>query len=132
MESEQFSLSLPPLPGRHWLILASSREQVILHRDSLLLHLRALGLRLNGQKSVLTPAQRTTFMGVCLDSTSMQDCLAPARIESIQSCVVHFKLGQHVSVCLCRRLLGLMVAASPGFSLGLLHMSAPCFIPLVD
>ncbi len=46
-----------------WPILASSREQVIRHRDSLLLHLCALGLRLNGQKSVLTPAQQTIFFG---------------------------------------------------------------------
>ncbi len=61
MESEQFSLTLPPSPGSHWLILSSSREQVILHRDPLLLHLRALGLRLNGQKSVLTPAQQTNL-----------------------------------------------------------------------
>ncbi len=37
----------PQLPGR-LVILASSREQVIRHRDSLLLHLRALGLWLNG------------------------------------------------------------------------------------
>ncbi len=102
-----------------WLILASSREQVIRHRDSLL---RALGLRLNGQKSVLTPAQQTTFLGVCLDSTSMQARLAPARVESIQSCSARFWLGRRVSVGLCRRLLGLMAAASPVIPLGLLHM----------
>ncbi len=46
-----------------WLILASSREQVIRHRDSLLLHIHMLSLRLNGQKSVLTPAQQTIFLG---------------------------------------------------------------------
>ncbi len=76
-----------------WLILTSSREQVIHHRDSLLLHLRALGLRLNGQKSVLTPAQQI-FWGVCLGSTSMQACLTPARVETIQSCLALFKLGR--------------------------------------
>ncbi len=103
-----------------WLILA--REQVICHRDALLLHLRALGLRLNDPKSMLTPAQQTIFLGVCLDPASMQACLAPARVESIQSCVARFKLGRHVSVGLCRRLLGLMAAASPTLPLGLLHM----------
>ncbi len=54
-----------------WLILASSREQVIRHRDSLLLRLHALALWLNGQKSVLAPVQQTIFLEVCLDSTSM-------------------------------------------------------------
>ncbi len=77
-----------------WLILASSTEQVIHHRDSLLLHLCALGLWLNGQKSVLNPAQQTIFWGVCLDSTSMQARLAHARVESIPSCSACFKLGR--------------------------------------
>ncbi len=52
----------------------------------------------------------------------MQTRLAPARVESIQLCSVRFKLGWHVSVGLCRRLLGLMAAASPVLPLGLLHM----------
>ncbi len=101
-----------------WLILASSREQVIRHRDSL--HLRELGLRLNGQKIVLTPAQQTTFLEVCLDSTSMQAHLGPARVESIQSCTARFRLGRLMSVGLCCRLLGLLAEASP-VPLGLLH-----------
>ncbi len=95
---------------------------MIRHRVSLLLHLCVLGLRLNGQKSMLTPAQQTTFLGVCLDSTSMQACLAPARVESIQSCSARFRLGRRVSVGLCRRLLGLMAEASLVLPLGLLHM----------
>ncbi len=66
--------------------------------------------------------QPSIFWGVCLDSTSMQTRLAPARVESIQSCATRFKLGRHMSVGLCRRLLGLMVAASPVLPLGLLHM----------
>ncbi len=48
--------------------------------------------------------------------------LAPARISSFNSCLARFKLGQHVSVRTCRRLLGLMAAASPVLPLGLLHM----------
>ncbi len=38
------------------------------------------------------------------------------------TCLAHFKLGRHVSVGSCRRLLGLMAAASPVLPLGLLHM----------
>ncbi len=69
-----------------------------------------------------SPAQQTIFLGVCLDSTSMQARLAPARVEYIQSCAARVKFSWHVSVGLCRRLLGLMVAASPVLPLGLLHM----------
>ncbi len=38
------------------------------------------------------------------------------------ACLARFKLGRHVSVGSCRRLLGLMAAASPVLPLGLLHM----------
>ncbi len=72
-----------------WLILAHSRELVSRHRDI-----------------------------VHLDSIQMQARLAPARISNFTACLARFKLGRHVSVGTCRRLLGLMAAASPV----LLHM----------
>ncbi len=105
-----------------WLILVHSRESVIRHRDVVLRHIRALGLRLNTKRSVLSPSQQTVFLGVHLDSVQMQARLAPARISSLNTCLAHFKLDHHVSVSTCRRLLGLMAAASPGLPLGFLHM----------
>ncbi len=82
----------------------------------------SLGLRMNAKKSVLLPSQRTVFLGVHLDSIQMQARLAPARISNFTACLARFKLGRHVSVGTCRRLLGLMAAASPVLPLGLLHM----------
>ncbi len=105
-----------------WLILAHSRELVSRHRDIVLGHIHSLGLRMNAKKSVLLPSQRTVFLGVCLDSVQMQARLAPARIPVFTACLARFKLGHHVSVGTCRRLLGLMAAASPVLPLGLLHM----------
>ncbi len=105
-----------------WLILAHSRELVSCHRDIVLGHIHSLGLRMNAKKSVLLPSQRTVFLGVRLDSVQMQARLAPARIPVLTACLAHFKLGHHVSVGTCRRLLGLMAAASPVLPLGLLHM----------
>lgn len=105
-----------------WLILAQSRELVTHHRDTVLRHIQSLGLRLNVEKSVLTPAQHTVFLGVHMDSVRMQARLAPARICSLMTCLARFSLGHHVSVGTCRRLLGLMAAASPVLPLGLLHM----------
>ncbi len=52
----------------------------------------------------------------------MQTRLAPARISNFTACLARFKLGHHVSVGTCRRLLGLMAAASPVLPQGLLHM----------
>ncbi len=105
-----------------WLILAHSRELVSRHRDTVLRHIHSLGLRMNAKKSVLLPFQRTVFLGVNLDSIQMQACLAPARISNFTACLARFKLGRHVSVGTCRRLLSLMAAASPVLGLGLLHM----------
>ncbi len=101
-----------------WLILAHSRELVSCHRDIVLCHIHYLGLRMNAKKSVLFPYQRTVFLGVHLDSIQMQARLAPARISNVTACLARFKLGHHFSVGTCRRLPGLMAAASPV----LLHM----------
>ncbi len=105
-----------------WLILAHSRELVSYHRDIILRHIRALGLRTNTNNSVLTPSQQTVFLGFHFDFVLMQARLAPARISSFNACLARFKLGHHVSVSTCRKLLGLMAAASPVLPLGLLHM----------
>ncbi len=51
-----------------WLILAQSREQLGDHRDLVLRHLSQLGLRVNWEKSKLSPVQRISFLGVELDS----------------------------------------------------------------
>ncbi len=77
---------------------------------------------MNAKKSVLLPSQRTVFLVVRLDSVQMQARLAPAQIPDLTACLARFKLGHHVSVGTCRRLLGLMAAASPVLPLGLLHM----------
>ncbi len=104
------------------LILAHSMELVSYHRDIVLRHIRALGLRTNTKKSVLTPSQQTVLLGVHLDSVQMHAHLPPARISSFNACLARFKLGHHVSVSTCRRLLELMAATSPVLPQGLLHM----------
>ncbi len=55
-----------------WLILAQSHQLAVRHRDVVLAQMKKLGLRLNAKKSVLSPLQRTTFLGVIWDSMSMQ------------------------------------------------------------
>ncbi len=49
-----------------WLILAQSREQLGDHRDLVLRHLSQLGLRVNWEKSKLSPVQRISFLDVSL------------------------------------------------------------------
>ncbi len=74
------------------------------------------------QEECAPPISANRVSGVCLDSVQMQARLASARIPDLTACLTRFKLGHHVSVGTCRRLLGLMAAASSVLPLGLLHM----------
>ncbi|KAI2651994.1 Transposon Ty3-G Gag-Pol polyprotein [Labeo rohita] len=105
-----------------WLILAQSEMEAVRHRDVVLAHMKALGLRLNAKKSVLSPLQRTTYLGVVWDSTTMQARLSPARIESILTAVKKVKEGLSLTVKQFQQLLGLMAAASNVIPFGLLYM----------
>ncbi|KAL0173812.1 hypothetical protein M9458_029780, partial [Cirrhinus mrigala] len=105
-----------------WVILAQSEMVAVRHRDVVLAHMKELGLRLNGKKSVLSPLQRTTYLGVVWDSTTMQARLSPARIESILTAVKRVKEGRSLTVKQFQRLLGLMAAASNVIPFGLLYM----------
>ncbi len=49
-----------------WPILAQSREQLCDHRDLVLWHFSQWGLRVNWEKSKLSPVQRIFFLGVRL------------------------------------------------------------------
>ncbi len=105
-----------------WLILAHSEQMAVRHRDVVLAQMKELRLRLNAKKSVLSPLQRTTYLGVVWDSTTMQARLSPARIESILSTVRRVSEGLSLTVKQFQRLLGLMAAASNVIPFGLLYM----------
>ncbi|KAI2646500.1 Transposon Ty3-G Gag-Pol polyprotein [Labeo rohita] len=105
-----------------WLILAASENLAARHRDVVLAHMKTLGLRLNAKKSVLSPLQRTTYLGVVWDSTTMQARLSPARIESILAAVKRVKEGRSLTVKQFQQLLGLMAAAPNVIPFGLLYM----------
>ncbi len=104
------------------MILAQSHQLAVRHQDVMLAHMKELGLWLNAKESVLSPLQRTTFLGVVWDSTLMQARLSPARIESILSAVKSIRLGQSLTVKHFQRLLGLMAAASNVKPFRLLYM----------
>ncbi len=95
-----------------WLILAHSEQMAVRHRDVVLAQMKELGLRLNVKKSVFSPLQRTTYLGVVWDSTTMQARLSTARIESILTTVRRDRDGLSLIVKQFQKLLGLMAAAS--------------------
>ncbi len=92
------------------------------HRDVVVAHMKELGLRLKAKKSVLSPLQRTTYLDVVWDSTTMQAQLSPARIEVILTAVRGVREGQSLTVRKFQRLLGLLAAGSNMIPFGLLYM----------
>ncbi len=105
-----------------WLILAQSREQLCDHRDLVLRHLSQLGLRVNWEKSKLSPAQIISFLGVELDSVSMTARLTEERAQSVLNCLSSFRGRTVVPLKQFQRLLGHMASAAAVTPLGLLHM----------
>ncbi len=105
-----------------WLILAQSREQLGDHRDLVLRHLSQLGLRVNWEKSKLSPVQRISFLGVELDSVSMTACLMEECAQAVLNCLSSFSGRNVVPLKHFQRLLGHMASAAAVTPLGLLHM----------
>ncbi len=107
-----------------WLILAQSRDTLLSHIDSLLIHLESLGLCVNRRKSILAPSQSITYLGSLhlVDSLEMRARLSRERVAAILSYLRHFREGNSVHLKKFQRLLGLMASASAVCHLGLLHM----------
>ncbi|KAI2659532.1 ORF V: Enzymatic polyprotein [Labeo rohita] len=105
-----------------WLILAHSWDLVCVHRDMVLNHLAQLGLRVNWEKSKLSPAQRISFLGVELDSVSTSARLSPERAQSVLRWVATLRCGSAVPLKQVQRLLGHMASSAAVTPLGLMHM----------
>ncbi len=105
-----------------WLILAQSQDQLCEHRDWVLSHLSRLGLRVNWEKSKLSPMQRISFLGMELDSVSQTARLTQERAQSVLNCLNTFKNRTAALLKQFQRLLGHMAAAAAVTPLGLLHM----------
>ncbi|XP_036007387.1 uncharacterized protein LOC118567149 [Fundulus heteroclitus] len=105
-----------------WLIASSSHQEATQHTAVIKQHLMDLGFKINPEKSSLLPSQRTSFIGLSLNSIHATESLTEDRVKAMVNCLSRFQRGNLVSFRLCRRLLGLMVAALVVIPLGRLHM----------
>ncbi len=104
------------------LILAQSQDQLCEHRDLVLSHLSQLGLRVNWEKSKLSPMQRISFLGMELDSVNQTARLTQEWAQSVLNCLNTFKSRTAAPLKQFQRLLGHIAAAAAVTPLGLLHM----------
>ncbi len=84
--------------------------------------LRQLGLRVNWEKSKLSPVQRISFLGVELDSVSMMARLTEESAQAVLNCLSSFRGRNVVPLKQFQRLLGHTASAAAVTPLGLLHM----------
>ncbi len=88
----------------------------------MLSHLSQLGLRVNWEKSKLSPVQRIFFLGMELYSVNLTARLSIERAQSVLNCLESFQRKRAVPLKLFQRLLEHMASAAAVTPLRLLHM----------
>ena len=89
-----------------WLILAATKEQCLRARDIVLQVCSDLGIQINWDKSILTPSQETTYLGILIDSRSFTASPSPKRRDRLRSLVRDFLSLDVQPASLWRSLLG--------------------------
>ncbi len=105
-----------------WLLCGQSQHQVQQLTRSLILHIEALGLKINYMKTCLIPAQTVQFIGMRLESCTMRATLTEARSQAIAKTVAKFQIGRLLPYADFLRLAGMLVAATPVVRLGMLRL----------
>ncbi len=88
----------------------------------MLSHISQLGLRVNWEKSKLSPMQRISFLSLELDSVNQTARLTQEHAQSVLNCLNTFKSRTAAPLKQFQRLLVHMAAAAAVTPLGLLHM----------
>ncbi|KAL0197543.1 hypothetical protein M9458_006083, partial [Cirrhinus mrigala] len=99
-----------PLKEQGIRILNYLDEKLILAQDLVLAHLSQLGLRVNWEKSKLSPMQRISFLCMELDLVEQTTRLTQECAQSVLNCLNTFKCRTAVPLKLFQRLLGHMAA----------------------
>ncbi len=106
----------------YWLLCRHSQHQVQQQTRSLILHIQALGLKINYKKICLIPAQTVQIIGMRLDSCTMRATLTEARSQAIAKTVAKFQIGRLLAYADFLHLAGMLVAATPVVRLGMLRL----------
>ncbi len=106
-------------PGSYWPSLECSCANTGTRCFS---HLSRLGLRVNWEKSKLSPVQRISFLGMELDSVNLTARLSIEHAQSMLNCLESFQRKKAVPMKQFQKLLGHMAFAATVTPLGLLHM----------
>ena len=96
-----------------WLVLGSSREEIVQARDFLLSLCDHLCVLVNLSKSSLHPTQTIDYLGTSLHSSPLRAFPTQARIQKVLSLVSEFTSSPTQPFSLWRSLLGVMSSLTP-------------------
>lgn len=94
-----------------WLLSAQSEQEARAHMRILIQHLFDPGFVINGEKSMLSPAQEIIFLGLFLDSRAFTARLSADRVKAFRARFALFQPSKSVQFRLCLRLLRVMASA---------------------
>ena len=103
------------------LLVSNDREHLLLGIQEALTLFDNLGLTINLQKSVLTPAHSIEYLGVIIDSRSMTVTLTPRKQAKIVSLCQEILKKSHFTIQELSALIGNLVAADVTITNGPLH-----------
>lgn len=91
----------------NWLVRSGPLE----HKNMLLLHMESLVLRVNQEKSILTPNKSISFIGLTLDMVFLKAYLSAKQVKAFLACLALFCRENLLVFRTCLQLLGLMASA---------------------
>ena len=105
-----------------WLVLGSSREEIVRARDFLLSLCDEFSVLVNLAKISLNPTQTIDYLGMSFQSTPLRAFPMQARIQKVLSLVSEFASSPAQPLLLWRTLLGVMSSLTPLIPGARLHM----------
>lgn len=105
----------------HTLIGCGVRSGPLEHKNMLLLHMESLVLRVNQEKSILTPNKSISFIGLTLDMVFLKAYLSAKQVKAFLACLALFCRENLLVFRTCLQLLGLMASAIVVIPLGRLY-----------
>ena len=93
-----------------WLILASTEQECLWAKDQVLQLCQQLGIVINPEKSSLVPSQRSTYLGMILDSRTFTASPTPERVKKLRSTVAEFLSSTRQPARSWQVLLGVMAS----------------------
>ena len=82
---------------------------------------RSLGFIIHPDKSVFEPTQNIQFLGVIIDSNSMEIILTPERAKDLKKCCINAEKKKKLTIRALARVIGKLVAAFPAVKWGPLY-----------